>query len=104
MFSFQNASYGKKNGVWYAGQGVAVGAGAGPAWVKPLSRKASLVENEAPPPGGGGGGGMPPHKPSSGRVIRIINQLDHTVQVSSKKTLTYSTTFPASTPPLPQPS
>lgn len=86
MFSFQNASYGKKNGVWYAGQGVAAGAGAGPAWVKPLSRKASLVENEAPPPGGGGGGGMPPHKPSSGRVIRIINQLDHTVQVSCKKT------------------
>lgn len=42
-----------------------------------LSRKASITE-EAPPPGGG--------KPSSGRVIRIVNNHDHTVQVRKKET------------------
>lgn len=41
--------------------------------VASLSRKASITD-EAPPPGGG--------KPSSGRVIRIVNNLDHTVQVN----------------------
>ncbi|XP_069683822.1 echinoderm microtubule-associated protein-like CG42247 isoform X1 [Periplaneta americana] len=66
--TFKQASYGKKNGVWY-----------GPAmpsqgWKPPLSRKSSIVEAaDAPPPGGGS-------KPSSGRVIRIINNQDHTVQ------------------------
>ncbi|XP_050304569.1 echinoderm microtubule-associated protein-like CG42247 isoform X6 [Anthonomus grandis grandis] len=61
------ASYGKKNGIWYAAPG-------GQGWSKATSRKASIVENDAPPPGGGA------IKPSSGRVIRIINNMDHTVQ------------------------
>ncbi|PSN34146.1 Echinoderm microtubule-associated-like protein [Blattella germanica] len=44
------------------------------SWKPPLSRKSSIVEApDAPPPGGGS-------KPSSGRVIRIINNQDHTVQ------------------------
>lgn len=66
---FQAASYGKKNGIWYAPPG-------GQGWSKATSRKASIVETDAPPPGGG------TVKPSSGRVIRIINNMDHTVQVS----------------------
>lgn len=32
-----------------------------------------MIEPDLPPPGGG--------KPSSGRVIRIVNNLDHTIQV-----------------------
>ena len=65
----QQASYGKKNGIWY---GPAMPSG---SWKPPLSRKSSIVEAaDAPPPGGGS-------KPSSGRVIRIINNQDHTVQV-----------------------
>ncbi|XP_033219907.1 echinoderm microtubule-associated protein-like CG42247 isoform X1 [Belonocnema kinseyi] len=85
----QPASYGKKSNTWYAtpgggasrGGGAATGLGGGAGvgvWqsrstpaVASLSRKASITE-EAPPPGGG--------KPSSGRVIRIVNNLDHTVQ------------------------
>jgi microtubule-associated protein-like 1/2 len=44
-------------------------------WKTPLSRKSSLAEaGDVPPPGGGS-------KPNSGRVIRIINNQDHTVQV-----------------------
>ncbi|KAK2588878.1 hypothetical protein KPH14_001743 [Odynerus spinipes] len=82
--TFKPASYGKKSNNWYtaptsggsrAGVG---GGGAGlggwqsrPGAVASLSRKASITE-EAPPPGGG--------KPSSGRVIRIVNNHDHTVQ------------------------
>lgn len=69
---FQAASYGKKNGIWYAAPG-------GQGWSKATSRKASIVETDAPPPGGG------TTKPSSGRVIRIINNMDHTVQVSINK-------------------
>ncbi|XP_073970787.1 doublecortin-domain-containing echinoderm-microtubule-associated protein isoform X4 [Rhodnius prolixus] len=68
--TFKNASYGgKKNGTWYS-------AAPGGGWSSkpPLSRKQSLVDGELPPPGGG------INKPSSGRVIRIINNLDHTVQ------------------------
>ncbi|XP_050304564.1 echinoderm microtubule-associated protein-like CG42247 isoform X2 [Anthonomus grandis grandis] len=65
--AFKAASYGKKNGIWYAAPG-------GQGWSKATSRKASIVENDAPPPGGGA------IKPSSGRVIRIINNMDHTVQ------------------------
>lgn len=94
----QPASYGKKSNTWYAtpgggasrGGGAATGLGGGTGvgvWqsrstpaVASLSRKASITE-EAPPPGGG--------KPSSGRVIRIVNNLDHTVQVS----LTFSILF-----------
>nr|XP_034176103.1 echinoderm microtubule-associated protein-like CG42247 isoform X2 [Osmia lignaria] len=79
----QPASYGKKNNTWYtsptgAGSrgGAGVGGGVGgwqsrPPAVASLSRKASITD-EAPPPGGG--------KPSSGRVIRIVNNHDHTVQ------------------------
>nr|CAD7260679.1 unnamed protein product [Timema shepardi] len=68
----QAASYGKKNGVWYGVPASTSSQG----WSKPpLSRKASIVETEAPPPGGGNS-----TKPSSGRVIRIINNLDHSVQ------------------------
>ncbi|XP_044731561.1 echinoderm microtubule-associated protein-like CG42247 isoform X2 [Chrysoperla carnea] len=65
----QTASYGKKNGIWYAAPG-------GGGWNKSanVSRKASIVETDVPPPGGG------TVKPSSGRVIRIINNMDHTVQ------------------------
>lgn len=68
FFYNQAASYGKKNGIWYAAPG-------GQGWSKAPSRKASIVETDVPPPGGG------TIKPSSGRVIRIINNLDHTVQV-----------------------
>ncbi|KAK9890613.1 hypothetical protein WA026_011976 [Henosepilachna vigintioctopunctata] len=66
--TFKAASYGKKNGIWYAAPAGAQG------WSKATSRKASVAEADAPPPGGG------PVKPSSGRVIRIINNMDHTVQ------------------------
>ncbi|XP_044008324.1 echinoderm microtubule-associated protein-like CG42247 isoform X1 [Aphidius gifuensis] len=85
--TFKPASYGKKNNTWYTAPGGVGGGGGGvgasrgsiagggwqsrPAAVASLSRKASITE-EAPPPGGG--------KPSSGRVIRIVNNLDHTVQ------------------------
>ncbi|KAL0108243.1 hypothetical protein PUN28_015057 [Cardiocondyla obscurior] len=83
--TFKPASYGKKNNTWYtspAGGGgsrsgtTGTGSGIGgwqsrPPAVPSLSRKASITE-EAPPPGGG--------KPSSGRVIRIVNNHDHTVQ------------------------
>nr|CAD7588554.1 unnamed protein product [Timema genevievae] len=70
--TFKAASYGKKNGVWYGVPASTSSQG----WSKPpLSRKASIVETEAPPPGGGNS-----TKPSSGRVIRIINNLDHSVQ------------------------
>ncbi|KAF5291175.1 hypothetical protein FQA39_LY14417 [Lamprigera yunnana] len=65
--TFKPASYGKKNGIWYAAPG-------GQGWSKAVSRKTSIVEVDAPPPGGGS------IKPSSGRVIRIINNMDHTVQ------------------------
>ncbi|KAK0078587.1 hypothetical protein PV325_002335, partial [Microctonus aethiopoides] len=81
----QPASYGKKSNTWYTtpggggggGGSRTGGGGAGGGWqsrqtaVASLSRKASITD-EAPPPGGG--------KPSSGRVIRIVNNLDHTVQ------------------------
>ncbi|XP_076290278.1 doublecortin-domain-containing echinoderm-microtubule-associated protein isoform X1 [Lasioglossum baleicum] len=81
--TFKPASYGKKNNTWYtspSGGGSRGGAGVGgsvggwqsrPPAVASLSRKASITD-EAPPPGGG--------KPSSGRVIRIVNNHDHTVQ------------------------
>ncbi|XP_056634123.1 echinoderm microtubule-associated protein-like CG42247 isoform X1 [Diorhabda sublineata] len=66
--AFKAASYGKKNGIWYAAPG-------GQGWSKAPSRKASIVEGaDSQPPGGG------PVKPSTGRVIRIINNTDHTVQ------------------------
>ncbi|CAH1155979.1 unnamed protein product [Phaedon cochleariae] len=67
--AFKAASYGKKNGIWYAAPG------GGQGWSKATSRKASIAEVEAPPPGAGS-----PVKPTSGRVIRIVNNVDHTVQ------------------------
>ncbi|EEB10507.1 WD-repeat protein, putative [Pediculus humanus corporis] len=67
-----NASYGKKNGTWSSGQSTTP-IHQNQGWSKPsLSRKQSLGDGDLPPPGGG--------KPSSGRVIRIVNNLDHTVQ------------------------
>lgn len=43
-------------------------------WSRAGTRKQSVAESDAPPPGGG--------KPTSGRVIRIINNMDHSIQVS----------------------
>ncbi|KAI8435275.1 hypothetical protein MSG28_003614 [Choristoneura fumiferana] len=63
------ASYGKKNGMWYGGT---VAAPAGSGWSRAGTRKQSVAESDAPPPGGG--------KPTSGRVIRIINNMDHSIQ------------------------
>ncbi|XP_066155707.1 echinoderm microtubule-associated protein-like CG42247 isoform X1 [Euwallacea fornicatus] len=64
---FKPASYGKKNGPWNSNPG-------GQGWSKITSRKASLVENEDSTPGSSSS------KSPSGRVIRIINNADHTVQ------------------------
>ncbi|KAE8743682.1 hypothetical protein FOCC_FOCC010723 [Frankliniella occidentalis] len=85
----QTASYGKKNGVWYAsggaggasGPGAGIGSaaaagGGGGGWGRPhasLSRKSSVLEAE--PLGGPAGA-----KPSSGRVIRIIHGDNHNIQ------------------------
>uniref|UniRef100_A0A182SH73 Doublecortin domain-containing protein n=1 Tax=Anopheles maculatus TaxID=74869 RepID=A0A182SH73_9DIPT len=64
------ASYGKKNGVWYASPGnQGWGSGAGPGR---LGRKPSVTEVDNMPSGS--------LKPSAGRVIRIINSHDHSVQ------------------------
>jgi len=57
--------------VWYSPAVPAQG------WKPPISRKSSIADaGDLPPPGGGS-------KPNSGRVIRIINNQDHTVQVQS---------------------
>ncbi|XP_055525542.1 echinoderm microtubule-associated protein-like CG42247 isoform X2 [Wyeomyia smithii] len=64
---FKPASYGKKNGVWYASPGNQ-GWGGGSR----LSRKPSVTEVDNMPTGS--------LKPSAGRVIRIINSHDHSVQ------------------------
>nr|XP_029711222.1 echinoderm microtubule-associated protein-like CG42247 isoform X1 [Aedes albopictus] len=64
---FKPASYGKKNGVWYASPGNQ-GWGTGSR----LSRKPSVTEVDNMPSGS--------LKPSAGRVIRIINSHDHSVQ------------------------
>lgn len=70
----QAASYGKKNGMWYGG-GTAVATTTAPSgWSRAGTRKQSVAESDAPPPGGG--------KPASGRVIRIINNMDHSIQVA----------------------
>ncbi|XP_047113095.1 echinoderm microtubule-associated protein-like CG42247 [Schistocerca piceifrons] len=77
----QSASYGKKSAAWYAasnGPGPGGGGGGG-GWAskpaQPLSRKASLADGDVPTPATNSNG-----KPSSGRVIRIVNSMDHTVQ------------------------
>ena len=66
----QAASYGKKNGMWYGGTSTTTGTS---GWSRAGTRKQSVAESDAPPPGGG--------KPTSGRVIRIINNMDHSIQV-----------------------
>nr|CAH7721546.1 unnamed protein product [Callosobruchus chinensis] len=71
--TFKAASYGKKNGIWYAAPG-------GQGWSKATSRKASIAEVDAPTAQAVGGASSAPIKPSSGRVIRIINNMDHTIQ------------------------
>ncbi|XP_047988592.1 echinoderm microtubule-associated protein-like CG42247 isoform X2 [Leguminivora glycinivorella] len=67
--TFKAASYGKKNGMWYGGT---TPAPAPSGWSRAGTRKQSVAESDAPPPGGG--------KPTSGRVIRIINNMDHSIQ------------------------
>lgn len=73
---FQPASYGKKNGVWYASPGNQ-GWGGKSGAAGTIARKSSIVEAD----------NMPSNtvKPSAGRVIRIINSNDHTVQVNQYK-------------------
>nr|XP_034840413.1 echinoderm microtubule-associated protein-like CG42247 [Maniola hyperantus] len=66
--TFKAASYGKKNGMWYGGGTVTGTSG----WSRAGTRKQSVAESDAPPPGGG--------KNTSGRVIRIINNMDHSIQ------------------------
>ncbi|XP_011497184.1 PREDICTED: echinoderm microtubule-associated protein-like CG42247 [Ceratosolen solmsi marchali] len=92
----QPASYGKKSNTWYTSSGVGGGGGGGGGAARsggglaggampggggmggwqsrstPAGARKASITDEAPPPGGG--------KPSSGRVIRIVNNLDHTVQ------------------------
>lgn len=68
----QPASYGKKNGMWYASPG-------NQGWgSKPASRKPSIMEADLGTLSTTSGS----IKRSAGRVIRIINNLDHSVQVS----------------------
>lgn len=68
IFCVQAASYGKKNGMWYGGTATGTSG-----WSRAGTRKQSVAESDAPPPGGG--------KSTSGRVIRIINNMDHSIQV-----------------------
>ncbi|KAL7734998.1 hypothetical protein ACLKA6_011262 [Drosophila palustris] len=64
------ASYGKKNGMWYASPG-------NQGWgSKPTSRKPSIMEADLGTLSTTSGS----IKRSAGRVIRIINNLDHSVQ------------------------
>ncbi|XP_059620525.1 echinoderm microtubule-associated protein-like CG42247 isoform X2 [Phlebotomus argentipes] len=70
--TFKPASYGKKNGMWYASPS---NQGWGAA-SKAERRKSSIIEADVSPSGASGSG----LKASAGRVIRIINNLDHTVQ------------------------
>lgn len=58
--------------MWYASPGNQGWGGSN----KNLSRKASVAEADVAPPAANS------VKPSAGRVIRIINNMDHTVQVS----------------------
>ncbi|XP_037908857.1 echinoderm microtubule-associated protein-like CG42247 isoform X3 [Hermetia illucens] len=66
----QPASYGKKNGMWYTSPG-------NQGWgSKQLSRKPSIMEADLGTLSTTSGS----IKRSAGRVIRIINNLDHTIQ------------------------
>lgn len=78
----QPASYGKKNGVWYASPGNQ-GWGGKSGAAGTIARKSSIVEAD----------NMPSNtvKPSAGRVIRIINSNDHTVQVNQYGKLCHKT-------------
>lgn len=80
LFSCQPASYGKKNGMWYASPG-------NQGWgSKALSRKASVVEAaDVVSQAQAAAHSSSTIKPSAGRVIRIINSLDHSVQVSREQ-------------------
>ena len=66
--SLKPASYGKKNGVWYASPANQGWGGGG------NRRKSSVIDADNLPSSS--------LKPSAGRVIRIINNNDHSVQVS----------------------
>ncbi|KAF4532363.1 hypothetical protein B566_EDAN003667 [Ephemera danica] len=82
----QPGSYGKKSGAWYAGGGgggsradmttplPTVGTGKYPAGGGWRGSKKNLAPPDSPPPAPVGGKG------SSGRIIRIVNSSDHTVQ------------------------
>lgn len=70
----QPASYGKKNGMWYASPG-------NQGWgSKSATRNVSSVLDADIT-------SSQPNvlKPSAGRVIRIVNNLDHNVQVISER-------------------
>lgn len=70
-YGLQPASYGKKNGMWYASPG-------NQGWgSKSAGRNASVLDADIT--------ANQPNvlKPSAGRVIRIVNNLDHNVQVSA---------------------
>ncbi|XP_070506717.1 echinoderm microtubule-associated protein-like CG42247 [Chironomus tepperi] len=62
---FKPASYGKKNGVWYQSP-------ANQGWGTNRTRKSSVIDADNLPSSS--------LKPSAGRVIRIINNNDHSVQ------------------------
>lgn len=69
----QPASYGKKNGMWYASPG-------NQGWGnKSAARNSSVLDADIT--------STTPNvlKPSAGRVIRIVNNLDHNVQVNLNK-------------------
>lgn len=74
----QNANYGKKSGGWNSTTATTTG---GPGWSRQssMSRKQSVADaNELTSVTSG----LNIAKSSTNRVIRIINNFDHTVQVS----------------------
>ncbi|KAI5709816.1 hypothetical protein M8J75_003490 [Diaphorina citri] len=76
-FYYENATYGKKNGTtWYSNQAPQAGpsTSSGGWGRQPVSRKSSMVDPDMPLASVGAA------KSSSNRVIRVINNLDHTVQ------------------------
>lgn len=83
----QPGNYGKKSGAWYGPPrpdmttplptvGAAKYPAGGGGW---RGNKKSLAPPDSPPPAPVGGKG------SSGRIIRIVNSSDHTVQVTSQQ-------------------
>lgn len=72
VYILQPASYGKKNGMWYASPG-------NQGWGnKSASRNPSVLDADIT------AAAPTVLKPSAGRVIRIINNLDHNVQVNRR--------------------